>query len=82
MDLIWITLLFFKLFEFGFVLCLLWLKLALRVSPAVTRLTVYRWLHIMRTVGKQATFGANIFMASEVFFRDVLRIYLSEFGKG
>ena len=35
----------------------------------------------MRTVGKQATFGANIFMASEVLFRDVLRIYLSEFGE-
>ena len=26
-------------------------QLALRVSPAVTRLTVYRWLHIMRPVG-------------------------------
>ena len=36
----------------------------------------------MRTVGKQATFGANIFVASEVFFRAVLRIYLSEFGEG
>ena len=36
----------------------------------------------MRTVGEQATFGANIFVASEVLFRDVLRIYLSEFGKG
>ena len=36
----------------------------------------------MRTVGKQATFGAKLFVASEVLFRDVLRIYLSEFGKG
>ena len=36
----------------------------------------------LRTVGKQTTFGANIFMAREVLFRDVLRIYLSEFGKG
>ena len=35
----------------------------------------------MRTVGLQATFGAKLFMASEVFFRDVLRIYRSEFGK-
>ena len=32
--------------------------------------------------GKRAQTGANIFMAREVFFRDVLRIYLSEFGKG
>ena len=26
--------------------------------------------------------GSKLFMASEVLFRDVLRIYLSEFGKG
>ena len=32
--------------------------------------------------GKRAQTRANIFMAREVFFRDVLRIYLSEFGKG
>ena len=36
----------------------------------------------MRTGGRQAKIRANIFMAREVFFRDVLRIYLSEFGKG
>ena len=36
----------------------------------------------MRTVGWQATFGAKLFVASGVFFRDVLRIYLSEFGQG
>ena len=36
----------------------------------------------MRHGGRQAQIRANIFMASEVFFRDVLRIYLSEFGKG
>ena len=29
-----------------------------------------------------APLGSKLFMASEVFFRDVLRIYLSEFGKG
>ena len=51
-------------------------------SPAVTRLTVYRRPHVMRTVGQQATFGAKLFMASEVLFRNVLRIYLSEFGEG
>ena len=26
--------------------------------------------------------GSKLFVASEVLFRDVLRIYLSEFGKG
>ena len=26
--------------------------------------------------------GSNLFVASEVLFRDVLRIYLSDFGKG
>ena len=40
---------------------------ALRVPPAVTRLTVYRWLHI--------------FVAMEVFFCHVLRILLSEFDE-
>ena len=59
-----------------------WVVLLLYESfPAVTRLTVYRRLQVMRTVGQQATFGAKLFMASEVFFRDVLRIYLSEFGE-
>ena len=36
----------------------------------------------MRPGGRQAQIRANIFVAKEVFFRDVLRIYLSEFGKG
>ena len=30
---------------------------------------------------RQAQFRAKLFMANEVFFRDVLRIYLSEFDK-
>ena len=34
---------------------------------------------IMRPGGRQATIRANIFMAREVFFRDVLRIQTSEF---
>ena len=37
---------------------------------------------IMRPVGRQAQIRAKLFMAREVFFRDVLRIVLSEFGKG
>ena len=37
---------------------------------------------IMRPGGRQAKIRANIFVAREVFFCDVLRIYLSEFGKG
>ena len=35
----------------------------------------------MRPGERQAKIKANIFVAREVFFRDVLRIYLSEFGK-
>ena len=31
--------------------------------------------------GKAGQFRADIFMANEVFFRDVLRIYLSDFDK-
>ena len=45
-------------------------------------MTGYRRPQVMRTVGQQATFGEKLFVASEVLFRDVLRIYLSEFGKG
>ena len=29
-----------------------------------------------------AALGSKLFVASEVLFRDVLRIYLSDFGKG
>ena len=36
----------------------------------------------MRAAGRPAQNRANIFMAREVFFRDVLRIYLSDFGQG
>ena len=36
----------------------------------------------MRPGGRQAQIKANILMAREGFFRDVLRILLSEFGKG
>ena len=37
---------------------------------------------IVRPGGRQAKTRANIFMAREVFFRDVLRILISEFRKG
>ena len=37
---------------------------------------------IMRPGGRRAPIRAKLFVANEVFFRDVLRIYLSEFGKG
>ena len=36
----------------------------------------------MRPGGRQANIRAKLFVAMEVFFCDVLRIYLSEFGKG
>ena len=36
----------------------------------------------MHAAGRQAQIRAKLFVAKEVFFRDVLRIYLSEFGKG
>ena len=36
----------------------------------------------MRPGERQAKIRAKLFVAREVVFRDVLRVYLSEFGKG
>ena len=45
-------------------------------------MTVYRQLQIMRTGMKSPPNGANIFVARQVFKRDVLRIHLSDLDKG
>ena len=39
-------------------------ELALRVTPAVTRLTVYRWLHIMRPGRKAGPCGPKLCVAN------------------
>ena len=52
---------------------------AQRVSPAVTRLTVYRWPQVMRPGEEQASLRPNIFVATTGFKHEMLRIVLSEF---
>ena len=85
-TIIFLNFLFFSMiffvFWFGlFVFIVLSYQLALRVPPAVTRLTVYRWLHIMRPGKEEPRWEANIFMASACFTRDVLAILLSDLYK-
>ena len=48
---------------------------ALQVSPAVTRLTVYRWLHIPQQMGLGPKMVLNIF----IFFGCVLVLYSNSF---
>ena len=56
-------------------------KLALRGHPAVTRLTVYRWLQVMRPVAKQPALGPKLCVARTGFKHDILRIVLSDLDK-
>ena len=53
-------------------------QFTLRGLPAETRLTVYRWLYIMRPVGRSTLLGAKLFVARRVFKRDVLVIQTSD----
>ena len=53
-------------------------SIALRVTPAVTRLTVYRRPQVMRPGEKQVPLGPKLFMATTGFKHEMLRIYLSD----
>ena len=48
-------------------------KLALRVFPAVTRLTVYRWLHIMVAWMIAGPSEAKLFVARDTFNDEIIR---------
>ena len=54
---------------------------ALRVSPAITRLTVYRRHPLMVAWMIAGPSEAKLFVARDPFNDDVLRIVLSEFDK-
>ena len=56
-------------------------ELALRVTPAVTRLTVYRWLHIMVEREFRGGVGSNKCMTVGCFKHDVLMIQPSDHHK-
>ena len=51
---------------------------ALRVSPAVTRLTVYRRPQVMRAGAEHPHWGPKLCVARTGFKHEMLRIYLSD----
>ena len=57
-------------------------KLALRGSLAVTWLTVYRQLQVMRAGEDGPGWGPYGYMAGPVFKHEMLRIVLSDFDEG